>query len=116
MDNPMTNPQTSPKPTGPILELPADLETVYANLARIAHSPADIVLDFAHLLPGEARAKIRSRVVMTPLSAKLLVKALTENLARYEAAFGEINMPTNNSLADNLFRPFQQPPEPPKEP
>lgn len=112
----MTNPQTSPKPTGPILELPTNLETVYANLARIAHSPADIVLDFAHLLPGEARAKIRSRVVMTPLSAKLLVKALTENLARYEAAFGEINMPTNNSLADNLFRPFQQPPEPPKEP
>ena len=112
----MTNPQTSPKPAGPVLELPADLETVYANLARIAHSPADIVLDFAHLLPGEARAKIRSRVVMTPLSAKLLVKALTENLARYEAAFGEINMPTNNSLADNLFRPFQLPPEPPKEP
>jgi hypothetical protein len=112
----MTTPQTPPKSSGPILELPADLETVYANLARIAHSPADIVLDFAHLLPGEARAKIRSRVVMTPLSAKLLVKALTENLARYESAFGEINMPTNNSLADTLFRPFQQPPDPPKEP
>ncbi len=112
----MTTPQTPPKNAGPILELPTDLETVYANLARIAHSPADIVLDFAHLLPGEARAKIRSRVVMTPLSAKLLVKALTENLARYESAFGEINMPVNNSLADNLFRPFQQPPEPPKEP
>jgi len=111
----MTAPQIPPKPAGPILELPAGLETVYANLARIAHSPADIVLDFAHLLPGEARAKIRSRIVMTPLSAKLLVKALTENLARYEAAFGEINMPSNNSLADNLFRPFQQPPEPPKE-
>jgi hypothetical protein len=112
----MTTPQTPPKPAGPVLEFPADLETVYANLARIAHSPADIVLDFAHLLPGEARAKIRSRVVMTPLSAKLLVKALTENLARYETAFGEINIPINNSLADNLFRPFQQPPEPPKEP
>lgn len=103
------------KPTGPVLELPADLEIVYANLARIAHSPADIVLDFAHLLPGEPRAKIRSRVVMTPLSAKLLVKALTENLARYEAAFGEIPLPSNNSLADSLFRPFQQPPDPPKE-
>jgi hypothetical protein len=111
----MTNPQTPPKSAGPVLEFPADLETVYANLARIAHSPADIVLDFAHLLPGEARAKIRSRVVMTPLSAKLLVKALAENLARYEAAFGEINMPASNSLAENLFRPFQQPPEPPKE-
>jgi hypothetical protein len=111
----MTNPQIPQKPSGPILDLPADLQTIYANLARIAHSPADIVIDFAHLLPGETRAKIRSRVVMTPLSAKLLVKALTENLARYETAFGEITLPTNNSLADNLFRPFQQPPEPPKE-
>ena len=107
---------TPPKmPAGPILDLPAELEIIYANLARIAHSPADIVLDFAHLLPGEPRAKIRARVVMTPLSAKLLVKALTENIARYEAAFGEISLPSNNSLADTLFRPFQQPPEPPKE-
>jgi Protein of unknown function (DUF3467) len=111
-----TPPQTPPKPTGPVLELPTDLEIVYANLARIAHSPADIVIDFAHLLPGEARAKIRSRVVMTPLSAKLLVRALTENLARYETAFGEIILPTNTTLADNLFRPFQQPSDPPKEP
>ena len=112
----MNTPTTPPnKPTGPILELPPGVEPEYVNLARIAHSLSDIVIDFAHLLPGEARAKIRSRVVMTPLSAKLLVKALTENIARYEAAFGEINLPTNNSLADNLFRPFQQPPEPPKE-
>jgi len=113
----MTIPQTPPppRPTGPVLELPADLEIVYANLARIAHSPADIVLDFAHLLPGEPKAKIRSRVVMTPLSAKLLVRALTENIARYETAFGEINLPTTtNTLAENLFRPFQQPPEDPK--
>jgi len=112
----MTIPQIPQKSNGPILELPADLELVYANLARIAHSPADIVLDFAHLLPGEPRAKIRSRVVMTPLSAKLLVRALTENIARYETAFGEINLPSSTTLADNLFRPFQQPPEPPKEP
>ena len=111
----MTTPQPPQKPVGPTLELPADLELVYANLARIAHSPSDIVMDFAHLLPGEPRAKIRARVVMTPLSAKLLVRALTENIARYEAAFGEINVPTNSTLADNLFRPFQAPPEPPKE-
>jgi len=111
----MTTPQNPPKPGGVILELPADLQLVYANLARIAHSPSDIVFDFAHLLPGEPRAKIRSRVVMTPLSAKLLVNALTENIARYEATFGEIKIPVNNTLADNLFRPFQAPPEPPKE-
>jgi hypothetical protein len=112
---------TPPKPTGPTLILPETLELVYANLARIAHSPSDLVIDFAHLLPGESQAKIRSRVVMTPLSAKLLLRALTENIARYEAAFGEIRMPTNSTLADSLFRPFQSPPpeppnpEPPKE-
>ena len=112
----MTTPPTPPKPTGPTLEMPEGVEPQYVNLARIAHSPSDIVIDFAHLLPGETRAKIRSRVVMTPLSAKLLLKALTENIARYEAAFGEIHVPVNSTLADNLFRPFQQPPpEPPKE-
>ena len=112
----MNTPPIPPKPTGPVLELPAGVEPQYVNLARIAHSPSDIVIDFAHLLPGETRARIRSRVVMTPLSAKLLMRALTENIARYEAAYGEINVPVNSTLADNLFRPFQQPPEPPKEP
>lgn len=110
----MTTPSTPPKPTGPALELPANLDIVYANLARIAHSPSDIVIDFAHILPGEPTAKIRSRIVMTPLSVKLLLRALTENMARYEAAFGEINIPINSTLAENLFKPFQ-PPEPPKE-
>ena len=104
----------APQPAGPKINIPEGMEPVYANLARISHSPADIVLDFAHILPGEATANIRSRVVMTPLSAKLLLRALNENLARYEAAFGEINLPSNNSLAENLFRPFH-PPEPPKE-
>lgn len=102
-----------PKPPGPILEVPAGLETAYANLARISHSPTDIVIEFAHLLPGETKAPIRARILMTPLSAKLLMRALTENLARYEAAFGEIRVPGNSSLAEHLFKPFQ-PPEPPK--
>ena len=111
----MTAPSNPSKPSGPVLELPAGLDIVYANLARIAHSPSDIVIDFAHILPGEPIAKIRARVVMTPLSIKLLVRALTENIARYEAAFGEIHLPTNSNLADNLFKPFQPPNEPPKE-
>ncbi len=107
----MTNP---PKPSGPVLELPADIKITYANLARISHSPADIVIDFAHLLPGELKADVGARVVMTPLSAKLLLRAITENLARFEAAFGEIHVPVNSQLAENLFKPFQ-PPDPPKQ-
>jgi hypothetical protein len=102
----MTNP---PKPSGPALELPADLKIVYSNLARIAHSPADIVIDFAHLLPGETRAAIGARIVMTPVSVKLLLRALSDNLARYESAFGEIKVPVNSSLAEHLFKPFQPP-------
>ena len=105
---------TPPKPTGPVLKVPAGLEIAYANLARISHSPADIVMDFAHLLPGESTAIVRARVLMTPLSAKLLLRALTENLSRYEAAFGLINVPVNSSLAENLFKPFH-PPEAQKE-
>ena len=107
----MTNPA---QPTGPKINVPEGMEPAYANLARISHSPADIVIDFAHILPGESSANIRSRVVMTPLSAKLLLHALTENLSRYEAAFGEIRMPSNNSLAESLFKPPHTP-ESPKE-
>jgi hypothetical protein len=104
----------APQPTGPKINVPEGMEPAYANLARISHSPADIVIDFAHILPGETSANIRSRVVMTPLSAKLLLHALTENLARYEATFGEIPMPSNSSLAESLFKPPHTP-EPPKE-
>jgi len=104
---------TPKEPSAPNLEAPEELETTYANLARIAHSPADFVIDFAHLLPNHKNAKIRTRVVMSPLSAKMLVRALTENIARYEAAFGEITIP-QKSLADQLFRP-PQPPESPLE-
>ena len=107
----MTVPQ---QPSGPKINLPEGMDPSYVNLARISHSPADIVIDFAHLLPGETTATVRSRVVMTPLSAKLLLRALNENIARYEAAFGEIPVPSNTSLAENLFRPHH-PPEPPKE-
>jgi hypothetical protein len=92
------------------LEVPATLQPVYANLARIAHSPADIVLDFAHLLPGENRAQVGARVLMSPLSAKLLLRALNENLARYEAAFGEISVPPS-TLAEQLFKPLSPPDE-----
>lgn len=102
------------QPAGPKINIPDGMEPAYTNLARISHSPADIVIEFAHMLPGESTATIRSRVVMSPLSAKLFLRALTENMGRYEAAFGEINVPVNNTLAENLFRPYH-PPEPPKE-
>ena len=105
----MTTPQPAPSPQ---METPQGLEPIYTNLARIAHSPADFVIDFAQILPGENKAAVRARILMSPLSAKLLLRALTENLARYESNLGEIPVPT--TLAENLFRPFH-PPEHSKE-
>jgi len=99
----MTTP--APQPPGPKINIREGTEPVYANLARISHSPTEFIIDFGHMLPGETAANINSRIVMTPFSAKLLLRAITENLARYEAAFGVINVPSNNSLAENLFRP-----------
>jgi hypothetical protein len=112
----MTIPPTNkPQPTIQI-EVPPDLQPVYSNLARIAHAPAEFVLDLARLLPGDTKATVTSRVVMSPVALKLFVQALNENLGRYEATFGTINIPTGGpSLADNLFRPPRSP-EPPKEP
>ena len=104
-------PENPKSPASPILDIPQGLDTVYCNLARISHSPADIVIDFAHLLPADTKAAVKARVLMSPLSAKLLLRALTDNLARYESAFGQINVPVNTSLAEHLFRPSQPPDE-----
>jgi hypothetical protein len=104
------------QPQMPPLEVPSDLEAEYVNLVRIAHSPSELVFDFAHLLPGSAPAKVRSRVVMSPLGAKLFYRALAENLAKYEASFGEISVPGSSTLADFLFRPPHSPERGPEKP
>lgn len=107
--------QPTPQPAPAPLELPADLEPVYVNVVRISHSPAELVFDFARMLPGLAAARVLARVLMSPMSAKLFHRALGENLARYEASFGEIATPRDSGLANDLFRSIH-PPEPPTPP
>jgi hypothetical protein len=99
------------------LELPGNLEPVYSNLALIAHSPTEIVIDFARILPGMPKARVVSRVVLTPLWAKALLRALGDNITKFEKQFGEIHVPEGPSLAEQLFgKPTGDPdPEPPKE-
>jgi hypothetical protein len=80
-------------PTQINIELPGDLEAIYSNFAIITHSPSEIVMDFARLLPNMPKAKVHARVLMTPLNAKLLLRALQENLAKYEEKFGEVHLP-----------------------
>lgn len=105
----MSEQQPRQSPQMPPIEVPDDLEIEYVNLVRIAHSPSELVFDFAHLLPGTSKAWVQSRIVMSPLGAKLFHRALTENLTKYESAFGEIRVPGGGSLADHLFRPPSPP-------
>ncbi len=65
---------------------------VYSNLVMITHSPSEIILDFARMMPGLPKAKIVSRIIMTPQHAKLLLKALEDNIKKYESRFGEIKL------------------------
>jgi len=95
----------SKAPRPPRLRLSADTPFIYTNMARVAHTRTEFLLDLARHLPDEPEASVQTRVLLTPLSAKLLYRALGESLARYEAAFGEIPLPGSPSLADMLFRP-----------
>ena len=99
----------------PPMSVADDIEATYINLVRIAHSPSEMVFDFAHLLPGSRPAKVRNRIVMSPLGAKLLLRALSENIKRYETSFGKINVPGSQTLADYLFRPAPPAEENPEE-
>jgi hypothetical protein len=112
----MSSPPSRPAhPQLPPLQLPDDLKVEYANFVRIAHSPSDLVFDFAQVLPGANQAEVLARIVMSPLGAKLFYNALADNLARYESSFGAISIPTASPLADHLFRP-PQPPQSPEDP
>lgn len=62
----------------------------YANLAAITHTPNEVFIDFIALAPNMPKAKVQSRIIMTPENAKNLLFALTDNIRKYEAAFGTI--------------------------
>ena len=67
-------------------------EGIYSNLALIVHSPQEIIIDFARVMPGVQKSKVYARVIMTPAHAKMLLKALEENLKKFESQFGQIKL------------------------
>src|SRR3954463_285181 len=84
-------------------------EGVYSNLAMIAHSNSEFVIDFIKLMPGVPKAKVKSRIVLTPQHAKRLMKALKDNISKFEQTHGAIKdteMP--NSLPLNFGGPTAQ--------
>jgi hypothetical protein len=85
--------QPSPQRRQIQIELPSDLEAIYANFALITHSPSEVIVDFARALPNVPKAKVYARVILTPMNAKLLHQALGDNLKRFEDTYGEIKTP-----------------------
>jgi len=73
-----------------------EAEGIYSNLAIITHSPAEFIIDFTRVVPGVPKAKVYARIISTPQHAKMLLKALKENIDKFEARFGEIKMDTQN--------------------
>ena len=76
---------------------PEVAEGVYSNLALIAHSSAEVLIDFIRVLPGTPKANVKARVLLAPEHAKRLLFALQDNIAKYERAFGKINLPGNDT-------------------
>ena len=75
------------------IELDADVaQGHYSNLAIISHSTSEFVLDFAAILPGLPKAKVKSRIILTPEHAKRLLLSLQENVSRYETNVGRIEL------------------------
>ena len=87
----MDSEKTDPKKNQINIELSDEIaEGVYANLAMIAHSNSEFVIDFIRLMPGVPKAKVKSRIVITPEHAKRLLYALKDNIEKYEDTFGAI--------------------------
>lgn len=92
------------------IELPEEIaEGIYSNLAIISHSNAEFIVDFVRLLPGVPKAKVKSRIVLTPQHAKRLMGALADNIAKFEAQNGKIkDSEGNQNVPMNFGTPTAQ--------
>lgn len=83
-------------------------EGTYANLAIITHSFAEFVIDFINVMPNAPKSRVKSRVIMTPQHAKRLMRALVENVKRYEAQNGTIKDQEQIAMPFNFGTPTAQ--------
>lgn len=86
------------------IELPEEVaEGVYSNLAIISHSNSEFVVDFIRMVPNVPKAKVKSRIILTPQHAKRLMKALGDNLQKFESQFGPIGESESPNLPPMNF-------------
>ena len=83
-------------------------EGIYSNLAIITHSNAEFVVDFVKVMPGVPKARVKSRIVLTPQHAKRLLSALADNISKYEGVHGAIKQNEGMALPINFGGPTAQ--------
>ena len=83
-------------------------EGIYSNLAIISHSQSEFVIDFVRLVPNVPKAKVKSRIILTPTHAKRLMKALNDNILKFEAQHGKIGDSEQNPPLPMNFTPTAQ--------
>jgi hypothetical protein len=83
-------------------------EGIYSNLAIITHSTAEFVVDFINIMPNAPKAKVKSRVILAPQHAKRLMKALAENIKKFEQVHGSIQDIEQNALPMQFGGPTGQ--------
>lgn len=95
------------EPENPMqIELSDDVaQGTYSNLAVIAHSSSEFVVDFIRVVPNYPKAKVKSRIILTPEHAKRLLIALSDNIKKYESQFGEIKL-QGGGFAPPILGPF----------
>ena len=98
------------KKDGLNIELSEEIaEGSYTNLAIINHSASEFVLDFIQMMPGVPKAKVKSRIILTPQHAKRLMKALSDNVTKFEAIHGQIkDLDSSNNVPINFGGPTAQ--------
>lgn len=78
-----------------------EAEGIYCNMCMIMHSPTEIVLDYARVMPRSRKTRVLARIIMTPMHAKLMLQALDDNLKKFEKQFGEIKIHRGPDKAPN---------------
>jgi hypothetical protein len=104
----MSEKKDEQRPAGPQLniELSEDIaEGTYSNLVMLAHSAEEFILDFIRVMPGVPKARVKSRIIVSPPHAKRLLRALADNINRFEQAHGEIDEPQQQGPAVHFGLP-----------
>ncbi|MBK8226381.1 MAG: DUF3467 domain-containing protein [Flavobacteriales bacterium] len=105
----MADQKDQPRPNQLNIEISEEVaDGVYSNLAIITHSNSEFVLDFVRVMPGVPKAKVRSRILLTPQHAKRLMRALADNIGKFEQVHGPIRDTEMPEIPMNFGGPAAQ--------